>query len=100
MAGERNRSGVDRRAAIPDVDITTSIRARALRFGAVPETKVWFSGEPGALSRSDSEREGLPDEAEPGVTYRDVRVNWSAAARILHPTDTADDPEEDSDQEG
>jgi hypothetical protein len=72
---------------VPDVEISTSARARAVRFGIVPETKVWFDGEPGVRSSSVSERENLPDELEPGVTYRDIRVRWRAAARIVHPTD-------------
>jgi hypothetical protein len=72
---------------VPDVDVWTSARARELRFGIVPETKVWFEGEPGVRSRLDTERENLPDEVEPGVTYRDVKVGWRARARIVHPTD-------------
>jgi hypothetical protein len=31
---------------------------------------------------SGSERENLPEEVEPGVTYRDVRIRWRAAARM------------------
>jgi hypothetical protein len=31
---------------------------------------------------SHTERENLPDEVEPGVTYRDVRVRWRAGARL------------------
>jgi hypothetical protein len=72
---------------VPDVEISTSARARAVRFGIVPQTSVWFDGEPGVRSSSRSERENLPDEIEPGVTYRDIRVRWRAAARIVHPTD-------------
>jgi hypothetical protein len=72
---------------IPDVEISTSARARAVRFGIVPETNVWFDGEPDVRSSSRSERENLPDEIEPGVTYRDIQVRWRARARIVHPTD-------------
>jgi hypothetical protein len=71
----------------PDVEIACSVRAREIRFEIVPETKVWFDGEPGVESSVHSERENLPDEVEPGVTYRDVRVRWWAQARIAHPTD-------------
>lgn len=71
----------------PDVDISTSLRARQLRFGKVPETRVWFEGEPDERSSSESERENLPDEVEPGVAYRDVGVRWSARSRIVHPAD-------------
>jgi hypothetical protein len=67
--------------------VDTSVRARELRFETVPETKVWFTGEPGQRSSSETERENLPAEVKPGETYRDVRVRWRARARIDHPTD-------------
>jgi hypothetical protein len=75
---------------IPDIDISTSVRAKKLRFETVPETKVWFEGEPGERSSSETERENLPDEVEPGVDYRDIAVRWSARSRIAHPTDPDD----------
>ena len=67
----------------PDVDVSTRVRAKELRFGIVPEVKVWFDGEPAQESAIWSERENLPEEVEPGVTYRDVRVAWRAGARIV-----------------
>jgi hypothetical protein len=72
---------------VPDVEISTSARARTVRFGSVPQTRVWFDGEPGVRSSSHSERENLPDELDPGVAYHDARVRWRARARIVHPTD-------------
>ena len=85
---EHQELGLDE---VPDVDISTSIRARELRFGTGPEARVWFEGEPAERSSSESERDNLPDEVEPGVTYRDVGVRWRARARIVHPTDSEDD---------
>lgn len=78
---------------VPDVDVFTSVRAKRVRFGAVPETRVWFEGEPGERSSSETERENLPEEVEPDVTYRDVSVRWRVRSRIVHPTDpeAADD---------
>lgn len=70
-----------------DVDVFTSVRARSLRFGIVPETKVWFEGDPAERSSSKIERRNLPDEVEPDVEYRDVEVRWRARSRIVHPTD-------------
>ncbi len=78
------------RKELPDIDISTSVRADSLRFGIVPETKVWFEGEPGETSVSETERTNLPDEVEPDVTYRNVEVRWNARSRIDHP---ADDPD-------
>ena len=45
------------------------MRAKTLRFKKVPETSVRFEGEPDVDAVSGSERENLPDEVEPGVTY-------------------------------
>jgi hypothetical protein len=70
-----------------DVDVFTAARARELRFGTAPKVKVWFEGEPAARSSSKGVRENLPDEVEVGETYRDIRVEWRARSRIVHPTD-------------
>jgi hypothetical protein len=80
----------------PDVEIGASAKARKLRFRRKPETKVEFRG--GTRVRTDerveeieleteehSERRNLPDEVEPGVTYRDVEVGWAAKARLRVP---------------
>ncbi|MGN6187487.1 MAG: hypothetical protein ACTHOE_01200 [Conexibacter sp.] len=72
---------------LPDADVFISVRARELRFGGVPATRVWFEGEPAVESSSHTERENLPEQVEPGVTYRDIGVRWRAHARIVHPTD-------------
>ncbi len=73
-----------------DVEVFTGVRARSLRFGKVPETRVWFEGEPAERSSSRTERENLPEEVEPDTPYRDVTVRWTARSRIVHPTDRAD----------
>ena len=75
---------------IADVDVFTAARARELRFGTVPEVKVWFEGEPAERSSARTERENLPEEVEPEVTYRDVKVRWQARSRIVHPSDPSD----------
>ena len=69
----------------PDVEIGASVSAKKLRFRRSPETEVEFSGDSDREAASGSERENLPDEVEPGVTYRDVKVRWRAAARIRDP---------------
>jgi hypothetical protein len=72
-----------------DVEIGASVKAKRLRFREQPKTKVELHGEVrepeggGELqTASGSERRNLPEEVEPGVTYRDVRVRWRAAARL------------------
>jgi hypothetical protein len=84
----------------PDVDISTTVRAKELRFGIVPEVKVWFDGEQEHESRSWSDRGDLPDEVEPAETYRNIEVSWSAASRIVHPTDPDQLGEESEESEG
>jgi hypothetical protein len=86
--------GVER----PDIEIGASVRAKRMSFKRKPETNVKFRGELRERDRhaeletaSGSERKNLPEEVEPGVTYRDVRVSWRAAARIKRPKDS--DPE-------
>ena len=69
-----------------DIDVSTSVRAKKLRFETTPETKVWFEGEPDYRSSSETERENLPEKVEPGVDYREVTVRWRARASIVHPT--------------
>jgi len=62
----------------PDIQIGALVKAKRLRFKKKPETEVRVEGEGG----SGSLRENLPEEVEPGVTYRDVRVAWLAAAGL------------------
>jgi hypothetical protein len=80
----------------PDIEIGATVKARKLRFRRKPETDVEFEGETRVRSDdrmeeveletdSTSERRNLPEEVEPGVTYRDVEVGWAAKARARMP---------------
>jgi hypothetical protein len=62
----------------PDVEIAAAVRADELRFECKPEVVV-------RAAERVSERENLPDEVEPGVTYRDIAVSWRVAARLSDP---------------
>jgi hypothetical protein len=80
------------RIEAPDVEIGASVKAKRLRFKDKPRTEVGLEGEARTPegradleTTSGSERENLPDEVEPGVTYRDVRVRWRTAARLRDP---------------
>jgi len=84
------------RVEAPALDIQVTAKADSVRFEDAPETDVEITGEaedrtseeqPEIEGGSASERENLPDEVEPGVTYRDVRVRWRAAARFADPDD-------------
>lgn len=79
--GTRRDEDIDR-IAQPDIEIGAAVRAKRLRFHENPETEVRFEGQPHIDSVSGSERENLPQKVEPGVTYRDIRVRWRAAAKL------------------
>jgi hypothetical protein len=66
----------------PDVEIAASARADEVRFECKPEVRVRAYADAPATAESVSERENLPDELEPGVTYRNVSVRWRLAARL------------------
>jgi len=79
----------------PDVEIGAAASAKRLRFKRKPQVEVkthaYHELDPqlaremekiGGEGSSHTERENLPDEVEPGVTYRDIRVRWHAAARL------------------
>ena len=83
----------------PDLDIFTSVRAKEVKFDRVPEKKVRYYGDPDHETEVEVERENIPEDPEAGVTYKDVKVSWSVAQRIVHPTDAdAEDEEEAGDE--
>ena len=73
------RSGKRRRVPA-DIEIGAVAKMKAIRFDNEPETEVRFPGSDEERSRSHTERENLPDEIEPGVTYRNAKVRWHAKA--------------------
>lgn len=94
----------------PDIEIGAAARARKLRFRSKPKTEVEFEGRTRVRSddriedveiesESGSERHNLPDEVEPGVTYRNVEVGWAARARAVMP-DQLEGEDEGDEEEG
>jgi hypothetical protein len=94
----------------PDVEIGAVVKARRLRFRRKPETNVEFENHTRVRSDdriedveletdSQSERRNLPDEVEPGVTYRDVEVGWTAQARAKISEEDREEEEEDPGRE-
>ena len=71
----------------PDVEIAAAAKAKEVRFESRPRVDVVAYSDSPADAESGSERTNLPDEVEPGVTYRDVEVRWRAAARLRDPDD-------------
>ena len=90
----------------PDIQIGAAAKAKKLRFKKKPETQVEFekhgeanledlAPELDIQTASGSKRENLPDEVEPGVTYRDVQVRWGAAAKIVPPPEPGEENDRD-----
>jgi hypothetical protein len=69
----------------PDVEMAVSLRADEVRFECKPEVRVTAHANTPAVAECVSERENLPDELKPGVTYRSFAVRWRAAARLKDP---------------
>jgi hypothetical protein len=69
----------------PDVEITALVRAEELRFECAPRADVRVYADSPADVEHVSDRQNLPDEVEPGVTYRDIAVSWRVAARLSDP---------------
>jgi hypothetical protein len=69
----------------PDVEMAASARADEVRFACKPEVRVRAYADVPATAESVSERHNLPNEVEPGVTYRNVWVRWRLAARLDDP---------------
>jgi hypothetical protein len=65
-----------------EIEVGAVAKAKAIRFDKVPETQITFPGSDQERSGSHTERENLPDEVEPGVTYHDVTVRWRAGAAV------------------
>jgi hypothetical protein len=61
-------------AAEPDLSITARVTADSLRFEKVPDPKVEFTGRPRRDTLWKSERENLPEQVQPGVTYRNIGI--------------------------
>jgi hypothetical protein len=60
--------------AEPDLSITARVTARELLFRKVPNPKVEFTGQPRRETVWEADRENLPAEVRPGVTYRDIGI--------------------------
>jgi hypothetical protein len=69
----------------PDVEIAAVLRADEVRFECKPEVHVSTYADSPASAESVSERENLPEELEPEVTYRNFAVRWRVSACLNDP---------------
>lgn len=67
-----------------DIAFTAEVRARQLRFREAPETRTEFTGAPAYESATDSDRVNLPQRVEKDITYRDVRVDYQLAVKVIY----------------
>jgi hypothetical protein len=72
------------------IELGVTVGSRKLRFGSKPAVEGSFFGSDGYESESSVERRNLPEEVEPGVTYRNVRVDARASVRLPEPSDASD----------
>lgn len=66
----------------PDLEIAATVRADELRFDCEPQVQVTAHADRPASVEFVSERENLPDDLEPGRSYRDFTVHWRASMRL------------------
>lgn len=72
-----------KKAAKPDIEFGARIDAKEIRFKEVPETKVEFFGTPDHESEHGDRRTNLPERLEAGKTYRNVRVDYRLASKLV-----------------
>ena len=65
-----------------DLVITANVRAKELRFEVVPTPTVEFSGKPERKTVWEADRTNLPQQVQPGVTYRDIGVRLRIYSRF------------------
>ncbi len=64
----------------PDISLDADVKMGELHFKEVPETEVYFQGNSRRNSVWESRREGLPDEVQESVFYRNARVRLRIAS--------------------
>jgi hypothetical protein len=92
LGNERTQMTSRKRPSRPraaDIELVASVEANELRFDHPPQTEVRFFGEPQHESASGSDRTNLPEQVDPDVTYRNVRIEYLLATRLAEPTNGA-----------
>ena len=65
-----------------DVALIANITIREMRFDAVPNPTVEFLGKPKTSNIWHADRYNLPDQIQPGVTYRNVGIRLKITSRL------------------
>jgi hypothetical protein len=72
----------DPEAQAADVAIIVNLTAKELRFDAVPNPTVEFLDKAKSQTIWQTERFNLPDEVQPGVTYRNIGIRLKITSRL------------------
>jgi hypothetical protein len=65
-----------------EIELVTTVRARALRLDAIPRLDGVLRGAAGRHTSWRAERSNLPARPEPGVVYRDVEVRLTLSTDV------------------
>lgn len=65
-----------------DILILANVTAKELKFEAVPSPKVEFPGTQKRATVWVTDRFNLPDEVQPGVTYRNIGITLKISSRF------------------
>ena len=65
-----------------DVALIANVTIEELRFDAVPNPTVEFLGKPKTSNIWHADRFNLPDQVQPGVTYRNVGIRLKITSRL------------------
>jgi hypothetical protein len=68
------------RGTRPEVVLRGKVTAKELRFASQPQVSVQVRGCPGLDTTRLSVRTNLPKPVQPGVTYRDVQLDFQLSA--------------------
>lgn len=77
-----NKATTAEDVANADVSITATVTAKQLTYEIVPDPKVEFPGKPERKTVWESDRRNLPDQVQPGVTYRDIGIKLRIVSRF------------------
>lgn len=69
-------------AVSPELELVATVRAKELRFDAVPNVKVAFKGNGPRHTTWKTERVNLPMRPEPGVAYHDVALRLTISSTL------------------
>jgi hypothetical protein len=70
-----------------DIELGARVRMKKVRFEEAPEVETESHGDPGHETESTRKRKNLPEEIEPGKTYRDAEEQRHVSIRLREDDD-------------